>query len=35
VVVASSDGWVREHAAKQGAVVVGADALTKLLRPDR
>jgi predicted RNA-binding protein with PIN domain len=33
VVVASSDAWVREHAAVQGAVVVGADALTKLLRP--
>ena len=35
VVVASSDAWVREHSADQGAVVVGADALTKLLRPDK
>jgi predicted RNA-binding protein with PIN domain len=35
VVVASSDAWVREHAAAQGAVVVSADALTKLLRPDK
>lgn len=34
-VVASSDAWVREHAAEQGAVVVGSDALLKLLRPDR
>jgi len=34
VVVASSDAWVREHAAGQGAVVVGAEALTKVLRPD-
>lgn len=32
VVVASSDAWVREHAAAQGAVVVGSDTLTKLLR---
>jgi predicted RNA-binding protein with PIN domain len=35
IVVASSDAWVREHAAEQGAVVVGADALTKLIRPDK
>ena len=35
VIVASSDAWVRDHAAAQGAVVVGADALTKLLRPDK
>jgi predicted RNA-binding protein with PIN domain len=34
-VVASSDAWVREHAAEQGAVVVGSDALLKLLRPDK
>jgi len=33
VVVASSDAWVREHAAAQGAVVVGSDTLTQLLRP--
>ena len=35
VVVASSDAWVRQHASEQGAVVVGAEALLKLLRPDR
>ncbi len=35
LVVASSDAWVREHATDQGAVVVGADCLTKLLRPDK
>jgi len=35
VVVASSDAWVREHAAVQGAVVVGADALSKLLKPEK
>jgi predicted RNA-binding protein with PIN domain len=35
VVVASSDAWVREHATDQGAIVVGADALTKLIRPDK
>jgi predicted RNA-binding protein with PIN domain len=34
-VVASSDAWVREHAAEQGAVVVGSDALLKVLRPDK
>ncbi len=33
VVVASSDGWVREHAAAEGAIVVSADALAGLLRP--
>jgi len=35
VVVASSDAWIREHAEAEGAVVVNADALLKLLRPDR
>ena len=35
VVVASSDGWVRQHASEQGAVVVGSDALLKVLRPDK
>jgi predicted RNA-binding protein with PIN domain len=35
VVVASSDAWVREHATEQGAVVVGADALSKLLKPEK
>jgi predicted RNA-binding protein with PIN domain len=34
VVVASSDSWVREHAREQGATVVGADALVRLIRPD-
>ena len=34
VVVASSDAWVREHAREQGAVVVGADALVRVIRPD-
>ena len=34
VVVVSSDAWVREHAYGQGAVVVGAESLLKLLRPD-
>ena len=34
VVVASSDSWVREHAREQGAAVVGADALVRLIRPD-
>ncbi len=33
VVVASSDAWVREHAAEQGAAVVGADTLARVLRP--
>jgi predicted RNA-binding protein with PIN domain len=35
VVVASSDAWVREHAAHEGAVVVGAAALIRIARPDR
>lgn len=35
VVVASSDAWVRGHAEAHGAVVVGADALLRLLRPAR
>jgi predicted RNA-binding protein with PIN domain len=35
VVVASSDGWVRAHAEAQGAVVVGADAFLRFLRPGR
>jgi len=35
VVVASSDAWVREHAEREGAVVVSADALRGLLRVDR
>ncbi len=35
VIVASSDGWVREHAEAEGAVVVGADALLRVLKPDR
>jgi len=35
VVVASSDGWVREHAQAEGAVVVAADALVTALRPKR
>ena len=34
VVVASSDSWVREHAREQGAVVVGADALVRVIRPE-
>jgi predicted RNA-binding protein with PIN domain/cell division protein FtsB len=34
VVVASSDSWVREHAREQGAAVVGADAIVRLIRPD-
>jgi predicted RNA-binding protein with PIN domain len=33
VVVASSDGWVREHAEKQGATVVSADSFAKVIRP--
>ena len=33
VVVASSDAWVREHAEAEGAVVVPADALLRVLRP--
>jgi predicted RNA-binding protein with PIN domain len=32
VVVASSDAWVRQHAESAGAVVVGADALLRVLR---
>jgi predicted RNA-binding protein with PIN domain len=32
VVVASSDMWVREHAEKEGAVVVGADTLLAVTR---
>jgi len=35
VVVASSDAWVRTHAEAAGAVVVSADTLLRLLRPDR
>ena len=35
VVVASSDSWVREHAREQGATVVGADALVRVIRPDQ
>lgn len=35
VVVASSDAWVREHAGDQGAAVVGAGALVRVLRPER
>jgi predicted RNA-binding protein with PIN domain len=34
VVVASSDSWVREHAREQGAAVVGADALVRVIRPE-
>jgi hypothetical protein len=34
VVVASSDSWVREHAREQGAIVVGADAFVRVIRPD-
>jgi predicted RNA-binding protein with PIN domain len=33
VVVASSDAWVREHAAAEGAVVVSADTMLSVLRP--
>ena len=33
VVVASSDAWVREHTEREGAVVIGADALLAFLRP--
>jgi hypothetical protein len=33
VVVASSDAWVRQHAGEQGASVVSADALVRVLRP--
>jgi hypothetical protein len=32
VVVASSDAWVREHAEKNGAVVIGADTLLAITR---
>ncbi len=35
VVVASSDAWVREHAEREGAVVVSAAALVESLRPGR
>jgi predicted RNA-binding protein with PIN domain len=35
VVVASSDAWVRTHAEAAGAVVIGADTLLRVLRPDR
>jgi predicted RNA-binding protein with PIN domain len=35
VVVVSSDAWVHEHAAHEGAVVVGAAALIRITRPDR
>jgi predicted RNA-binding protein with PIN domain len=35
VVVASSDSWVREHAREQGAMVVGADAFVRVIRPDK
>ncbi len=34
VIVASSDAWVREHARAEGAVVVGADALVRVVRPE-
>jgi predicted RNA-binding protein with PIN domain len=33
IVVASSDAWVREHAANLGAVVVGADTLVSVIKP--
>jgi predicted RNA-binding protein with PIN domain len=33
VVVVSSDGWVRQHAEAEGAVVVPADAFLALIRP--
>jgi predicted RNA-binding protein with PIN domain len=33
VVVASSDAWVREHATRQGAIVISAATLMKILRP--
>ena len=35
VVVASSDAWVREHAGDQGAMVVGAGALVRIILPER
>jgi predicted RNA-binding protein with PIN domain len=35
VVVVSSDAWVREHTQAEGAVVVGADAFLRVLRPER
>lgn len=35
VVVASSDAWVREHAGQQGAEVVGAGALVRVILPER
>jgi len=33
VVVASSDAWVREHATRQGAVVIAAATLVKVIKP--
>ncbi len=35
VVVASSDAWVRANAEAEGAVVIGADALLRAIRPER
>jgi predicted RNA-binding protein with PIN domain len=32
VIVASSDAWVREHAEKEGAVVIGATTLLAVAR---
>jgi len=31
--VASSDAWVREHATRQGAVVIAAATLVKVIKP--
>ena len=33
VVVASSDAWVREHATRQGAIVISAATLVRILKP--
>jgi predicted RNA-binding protein with PIN domain len=33
VVVASSDGWVREHAAREGAIVISAATLVRVIKP--
>ena len=33
VVVASSDAWVREHAARLGAIVVSAATFVKVIKP--
>ncbi len=35
IVVVSSDAWIREQVEAEGAVVVGADAFLRVLRPER